>query len=89
MSRLKAIMSAGILVASGALSSNSPSTNNEMPVPQEKHTLHTLTKRTAQKVYHRFEEIPAISDEDARLYKKANTPILSMPNIINKPAILN
>lgn len=71
MSRLKAIMSAGILVASGALSSNSPSTDNEMPVPQEKHTLHTLTKRTAQKVYHRFEEIPAISDEDARLYKKS------------------
>ena len=70
MSKLKAIMSAGILVASGAFSTNSPATDNDMPVSQEKHMFSMLKKRAAQKVYHRFEEIPEISDDDAHLYKK-------------------
>lgn len=71
MSKLKALISAGILVAGGAFSTSTPATDNNEPVNKETHTLNTFKKRTAQKIYHRFEEIPEISDEDAALYKKS------------------
>lgn len=70
MSKLKKIMSAGILVASGAFSTTSPSADNTVPVTKEIHTSQNPQKRTAQKVYHRYEEIPEISDEDAAAYQK-------------------
>lgn len=70
MSKLKALVSAGILVASGAFSTTSPTADNT-PVSHEQKLANMFKKRMAQKVYHRFEEIPEISDEDAVSYKKS------------------
>lgn len=71
MSRIKKIMSAGILLASGSLifsPSATPPTNTSSQ-QSHKQTLPAL-KRTPMKIYHRFEDIPEIPDKDAHLYNK-------------------
>lgn len=72
MSKLKTIISASILAAGGVLPLSSPSSSIPAITPQKVITPQQppKEKRTKQKVYHRFEEIPAISDEDASLYNK-------------------
>lgn len=69
--KTKTIITAGILIAGNAFSS-SLFDNQETSEQISTHTRQTphKAKRTATKVYHRFEEIPEIPDKDAYLYDK-------------------
>lgn len=84
MSKAKIIAGAGI-IAAGAAFSGLPQNNNakaeKINSVEKEIVAHTTTssldegghqgsKRNAEKVYHRFEDIPAISDKDAVKYNK-------------------
>jgi len=81
MVKLKNIAGISILAAGTTISGLPGSNAGERPLNHkeifEKTTILTATpenavKRTAQKVYHRFEEIPELTDQEASLYKKTD-----------------
>ncbi|MCM1323579.1 MAG: hypothetical protein NC218_05410 [Acetobacter sp.] len=71
MSKVKTIMSTGILIAGSALSNASFEHKEKIDFTSQ-HTQQVThkSKRTPQKVYHRFEDIPEISDTEAHLYSR-------------------
>lgn len=82
MSKAKIITGAGIVAAGSLLSgTKAPDINTStaqitrlidttLKTPDSSPDSIPLTKRVAQKIYHRFEEIPEISDKEALLYNK-------------------
>ncbi len=74
MSRIAKITGASILLAGASMSGISE--HQELPPTSTQAIAHTIqskstqTKRTPQKVYHRFEDIPEIADKDAHFYDK-------------------
>ena len=59
-----------IPVPNNKLPNETPDTTVKAPSETTPADTITLTKRTPQKVYHRFEEIPEISDMEATLYNR-------------------
>lgn len=54
-------------------SSNDSTIRNEITLPSPLHsdTITEITKRQAEKIYHRFEDIPAIADDEVHMYDKS------------------
>lgn len=78
-------MSAGILIAGSTLCSLTDTQGEQLELSTtHTHKIAPQAKHTAEKVYHRFEDIPEITDKDAILYKKSDYTYIINADIYQK-----